>query len=982
MELRFTPRWSSLFCALLSTWFLVSSSKAQELHLKHIAPENGLLSTLLFDVIQDTNGYLWFGGLGSVVKSSGYSFTPEPFENESTPVSFGFYSDQHKRLWSYGELGNLHVRERGKFRSIDFEGLGELIPNYRKYYVNNLCIDAEDTIRLSLTNPSNQILVAPDSTVLFRETETNGQATFSISDFGDGLSYFKKACDTYVDSIIIELDGKRIVVRCSAPERMQNTGYRVIKTSNHNYLLSTGRHLIHFNHQGVVNHLTFDDNLNNALLEDSRGNIWVGTNKGAWFFQDGILDQRKAKRFLEKQVVYKVFEDHEGGIWISCAAIGIQYAANPSVMYYPDKTFEGNRISALHGSEGKVYLGTNQPEIYILEGDSIRPLQIGISGKDRTIRSIARKSTGELWFSTQRGTYELVGGKAILRNSGYAVITIDKDDNVWAGKLKGLVRIDSTGTSFDSKEIGFSERVASLRAGRGDTIWLKTNTRGLMICTQDTILPYPQNTQDSSAYPSPTKLHGIHNRMPILSSNNTEAFYKGSNRIDLTECQSSLSNKEAWRIAQHQSTWWVTSQAGITRFDLDTTNYECLNSKEYGSADGFSGRNFSGIFIDNDRLVASSDMGLNIAPLSALRGNPHPPKVQFSGLNIGRRDTFIQPHYDLDYSQNFLTFRFEGMSYKRAGKLDFKYRMEGVDDDWIISKEPTTQYTTLPPGDYTFKVYAANNDGVWSTEPATMHFSIAPPYWQTWWFRTLMLAVLVGLIWLGFTIRFRNLRVQMQLKEQSLEAQQKALRAQMTPHFMFNALNSIQLLISDNERVFAIKNVSKFARLMRKVLHSSDKAFVPLTEEIEALDLYLELESLRFDGKFSYQLKQENVDDPAHWKVPSMIIQPFVENAIWHGIMKKIPQEGHVEVSFSTSNQELHCRITDNGVGRSRAARIEDLRLEGGSSKGMQLIEDRIKALNGQFKINIRFNVEDLVNDSNEASGTQVHIIFPYFKYE
>ena len=199
----------------------------------------------------------------------------------------------------------------------------------------------------------------------------------------------------------------------------------------------------------------------------------------------------------------------------------------------------------------------------------------------------------------------------------------------------------------------------------------------------------------------------------------------------------------------------------------------------------------------------------------------------------------------------------------------------------------------------------------------------------------------------------------------------------MTPHFMFNALNSVQLLVSKGQQASAVRHVAKFANLMRKVLHSSDHDFVSLDEELDALELYLELERLRFPDKFSFKIDTRNLDRTKQQLIPPMIIQPFVENAIWHGVMKKHPQEGHVEINLTSVEGRLECTITDDGIGREQASRMEDVRVGQGVSSGMRMVRNRIENIRLQFGLEIRLEIEDLKDADGNALGTRVHIAFP-----
>jgi tetratricopeptide (TPR) repeat protein len=205
------------------------------------------------------------------------------------------------------------------------------------------------------------------------------------------------------------------------------------------------------------------------------------------------------------------------------------------------------------------------------------------------------------------------------------------------------------------------------------------------------------------------------------------------------------------------------------------------------------------------------------------------------------------------------------------------------------------------------------------------------------------------------------------------DLQAQALRAQMNPHFIFNSLNSIQFLISRQETSKAIDYLSKFALLLRKVMDNSEKNFIPLSDEIELLNLYLQLESLRFDGSFAYHIDVQ-VDNPNAHQVPPLVVQPYIENAILHGLMPKTGNR-QLHIRFSQQPHLLLCEIQDNGIGRTAAMENSKRKRKLFNSKGMNYTDQRIKVMNNMFDHQSRIKVTDLVAEG-KANGTLVSIAF------
>lgn len=233
-------------------------------------------------------------------------------------------------------------------------------------------------------------------------------------------------------------------------------------------------------------------------------------------------------------------------------------------------------------------------------------------------------------------------------------------------------------------------------------------------------------------------------------------------------------------------------------------------------------------------------------------------------------------------------------------------------------------------------------------------------------------------------LMFRNFRLrkdneQNALKHKALEVERTLLRTQMNPHFIFNALNSIQSFIISNDQDEAERYLSKFAKLIRMILDNSMKQRILLSEEILSLSLYLDLEKVRFSNKFTYNI---NIDDEIEDDmifVPPMLIQPFVENAILHGLMHKETNDGLITVNIKESIEEhtLTCEIIDNGIGRKASAEYSKEK-KGHRSVGMQLTRDRLQELNDQTQVGFTCSITDIVGEQGEALGTKVTIIIPY----
>ncbi|MCB0643901.1 MAG: histidine kinase, partial [Phaeodactylibacter sp.] len=310
-------------------------------------------------------------------------------------------------------------------------------------------------------------------------------------------------------------------------------------------------------------------------------------------------------------------------------------------------------------------------------------------------------------------------------------------------------------------------------------------------------------------------------------------------------------------------------------------------------------------------------------------------------------------------------------SFRNSTGVKYRYRLKGYDDEWTETRQSLANYTNLPAGNYEFQLHAANADEVWTAEPLILDFSIRQHFTETIWFILTCFLLSFGLIAALVLIYVRRQKARAALDRQIVESEQKALRAQINPHFVFNAMNSIQYFITENDKHNAGVFLSRFSKLMRRILDNSKKNWITLEEEISATRHYLGIEKLRFGERFSYELLIEPGVDPYETEIPSMITQPFLENAIWHGLMPK-EEPGRLTVRFFREKGDLICEITDDGIGREQAAAIR--RNKRHNSTGITNVTERIELLNKLYNTQMSVYIDDLKDEEGRALGTRVRI--------
>jgi ligand-binding sensor domain-containing protein len=371
------------------------------------------------------------------------------------------------------------------------------------------------------------------------------------------------------------------------------------------------------------------------------------------------------------------------------------------------------------------------------------------------------------------------------------------------------------------------------------------------------------------------------------------------------------------------------------------------------------------------------------------------PKILISRFRLSNQDVFPgeksvleAPIADtreitLNYDQNVFSFDFAAIDFIDPQANRHLFKLDNYDEAWNVAGfERRALYFNVPPGKYVFRVRAVNAYGKWSER--TIDITIVPAWWSRWWFRILVIVATVAVIYLLIKWRLQEkYRLQMEradrekelslLQQRTSQLEMHALRAQMNPHFLFNSLNSINRFILQNNSDQASAYLTKFSRLMRLILQNSQNELVPLENEVDALRLYLDLEAVRFDHQFSYKIDIDPNLDVSALRVPPLIIQPYAENAIWHGLMHK-EEKGHLLIELVDGGTFLICRITDDGIGRQKAAELKSKSASTHKSMGMKITADRITSMKTARSNDNQIQITDLVHADGSPAGTSVEI--------
>lgn len=425
-------------------------------------------------------------------------------------------------------------------------------------------------------------------------------------------------------------------------------------------------------------------------------------------------------------------------------------------------------------------------------------------------------------------------------------------------------------------------------------------------------------------------------------------------------------------ISDANNNVWASTPATISKINSKTKQIE---NYSYNDGVSLSGFNFRTVAKDNKGIIYfGSKKGIIYfnplellkkpqfgAPLLLIR------KIESDNLLLQELSIFNN-EIELNPNQRSILIEPALISYINPDKNTYKYFLEGYDNKWhsVEGSAPKIQYTQLPPGKYKLVIKAINSSGVVAKNNLSIPIFVVPQFWETTWFIVLIIVLALGVVGLFIYLAISKTYLQRKLMTSEIAS----LRAQMNPHFFFNALNSIQGFIYHQEKRKAADYMASFAKLLRLILENSSKKFIFLSDEITFLEYYLSLEELRFEGVFKYTIKVDSNLNTKELLMPPMLLQPLIENAIKHGLTP-LEENLRLIIRFEAYKNSFKCIIKDNGIGR-RSSKTDEKH----NSKGLLIVKERLELLNKLHNKKFEMEIIDLVNDEGGATGTEVILLF------
>ncbi|MBS1912823.1 MAG: histidine kinase [Bacteroidetes bacterium] len=661
-----------------------------------------------------------------------------------------------------------------------------------------------------------------------------------------------------------------------------------------------------------------------GIIRDRFGTLWVGTDNGLNRLDSGssrwvrYLYSREKFSSNGTQVVNTIFEDTDGALLIG---------TNHGFYRYDRRT---NRIS-----DGRV--------------------------RKLAVWSFCRDDSGTLWVGTHN--------EGILRydRNGYPLPSVAQRANDSTAIIPALVwdmHRDRNGVLWIATSDGLYRRLPGREVFRKYGVY-PADPHGLTEASVCAIMEDASGGLWFSTYAG-----GLNRYNPA-----SDGF------TSITSHDGLPSDAIYGALMDASGKLWISSNTGLVAY-----NPAARTCRVYNAGDGLQGNEFSfkAFFKAEDgEMIFGGIHGISVFQPDSLYARQEKAPVVVTEFRVFdrlvRRELLSGDTVETSYGQDFISFQFAALDYANHSGIRYVYRLDGFDAEWINCGERRyASFTNLDPGTYTFTVNGSNRDGMWSTCPLSIVLRVVPPFWMTWWFRT---GVLMGAglaIAVAVMLRLRFVRAQEALRRRSVESQLHALRLHVNPHFIFNALSSIQHLILIMEPDRAVEYLARFAQLVRAVLENSERTSIPLADEIATLSNYLDLELLRFEGRFHYAIEVDAALDTHRVSIPTMLIQPCVENAIRHGLHHKAGL-GNLRIAIEGRADRIRCTIEDNGVGRRRAAELRPTNGHAGRPVGMRVTEERLKILNAvsSGRGQISMEITDLFHRNGDPAGTRVELFIP-----
>lgn len=942
---------------------------------KQYSVEDGLSSSEVYQVKQDSEGYIWFATGNGVNRFNGYEFEHFSMSNGLPDNTvFNIHEDHEGRIWFLPISCKLSYYYDGKIYAFPYD----------------------DALQKRLKNPIKSSFSTDNNGNVFLGVKTAGvykvsaagkithliDSTVAVSAIAVGahdMVYASNVQQARETSIKFNLPQGNEIIHLKDSVHNFNLSSQLIKTRKNTIIFSMNEKLHVVKGNTIIKTEQFPKRII-WLSEDNEGDLWVGTALGGvYHIKNG--DFKNKSCYLPGISINGVMQDREGGFWFASEYNGVFYTPSKYVLTYDANSgLKGNKINCLATDGEGIYVGLPSGYAHKISPESVVTYDCNpVDERGNYISNIYYDLYNDRLLvagTLQSGAVKNNAFKP-KGNFGFfnAILPISKDI-YWSARPNGLYELDD-------KRLIFPHPGKLLIPGRKRTETILKGSNGHFYAGTINGLWKIEPLDNKASYEGdkdPLLKNRIldlayYDSLMVIATKGAGLLLYDGREVQQINTNNGLYNSNVNKICIDAPYVWAATNNGLNKITITGNKPESITG--FTTADGIASNEVVDIIRTADKVWVATNRGLSVFRPDQLKKDTVHIPIHVDKVLINEEEVPFQKRYSLRHDQNNIKIHFTGLGYKNAGKLKYRYKMEGLDTTWAFTQNREIQFTTLPPARYSFMVSARNANNAWSTKITRIDLTIEKPYWQEWWFVTAVFLFFLFMIFL--TVKYRIKQVKQkearnsELNKTLINLKLKALRAQMNPHFTFNVINSIQHFILHKDSEAAYRYLSKFSKLIRIILNNSEKNIISIKEEISALKLYLELEAMRFEERFEYRIIIDPGITTETTRIPSMLIQPYVENSIKHGILP-LKQKGKIVIALQKQGNRLQCTIEDNGIGRAKAAKYA---VEGHASLGTSITRNRLQAISELNPGNFSESTTDLTDDNGNATGTRVTLFIP-----
>ena len=946
---------------------------SQEYSYSHYTTANGLAGSQLYCITQDKDGFIWVGTEAGASRFDGAHFRNFTTKDGLPDLEIlQIFADSKGRVWMAPFRKEVCYFYQGKIHNAQNDSMLSRIGLHMN--AEGFHEDAKGDILIQERNALH--IVRTDGTVIRLDSLGGGRIADCV------------ATSTSTDgNFVAQVEASIIEFSPAGPLRKttfnflpdyRNPAYISINRSLVVWLDSTNSYSIRPVWGGSAARHYFDTRRNGHVCFSILGDSLVYWNESAGSVEYNYYTGQ-TRQFLPGIRISKVFRDSFGNLWFTSIGQGL-YRLNSNdtkLVRLVGNNGQPTDVMALTSLVHQLWVGDDHEHIFRL---SLPDMKVG---------------GGRLFFmySSNRILYLGLAGKdKLIAGSDDGLLEGTREPRFLhhlSSGVKSAARIDE-----NSMLVGFSWGIATVdlrKFALADTLWRERST--VVFCAKDTFYvgtlnglyrlikgqtpvflgdqtPFLRRRISSIAESADGTLWISSYDAGIIG------FKDGTPTVSITT-NNGLTSDFCRTLLVHGATLWAATDKGLNRISLDKPGYPVT---QYTSRDGLASDVINAICIDSSIVYIGTPEGLNYFDENKMSGESHCLLYLTSVMNEDRDRIADTPHLVVPYTDRHIRFEFTAVDYKSAGNINYRYRMSGLEEKWISTKQNVLEYPDMPPGTYNFQLQAVDRFGV-PSRLLSVSLEVTAPLWQRPWFIVTTWLTSLALLWLLISLRLRRIRRRHREKERLTremnELKNTALKSQMNPHFIFNCLNSIQHSIFAGDTAAANNYISGLARLIRMTLNDSSRSFVSIEDEIAYLGSYLQLEKMRFKEKIEYEIAIDPSIDQAAVLIPPMLIQPYVENALHHGLGPKTAGRGRVSIRINRRGDRLLVVVEDNGVGRTPAE--NRIATTNHHSKGMSLTEGRLDILHRLYERPFSITIVDLKDSHDRPAGTRIVIDLPLF---